>query len=175
MVTGRSATTRPTGVWLLAGTVGLYIVVFLVDPGQAGAALDRSLGILRRILPVLVVVTGLLGASHVLLSPESVASAVGEAAGPRGYLVAAVGGILSHGPVYAWYPLLRDLRNAGMREGLIAVFLYNRAVKLPLIPLFLVYFELRYGVVLLCVMAAASVLQGLVVDRLVGSATGDSG
>lgn len=170
-MTARNATTRPTGQWLLLGTVGLYLLVFLFDAGQAGAALDRSFGILRRILPVLVVVTGLLGVSHAFLSPASVASAVGEAAGPRGYLVATVGGILSHGPVYAWYPLLRDLQEAGMREGLIAVFLYNRAVKLPLIPLFLVYFELRYGIVLLFVMAAASVIQGLVVDQVVSPPT----
>ncbi|MFW6384247.1 MAG: hypothetical protein ACOCZC_02495 [Halodesulfurarchaeum sp.] len=174
-MTGRNAATRPTGLWLLLGTLGLYLLVYLVAPGEAVPALEGSFGILRRILPVLVLVTGLLGVSHAFLSPEAVARAVGEAAGPRGYLVAAVGGVLSHGPVYAWYPLLRDLRAAGMREGLIAVFLYNRAVKLPLIPLFLMYFELRYGIVLLGLMAAASVLQGLIVDRLVESPTGDRG
>ncbi|MFW5965381.1 MAG: hypothetical protein ACOCP3_01360 [Halodesulfurarchaeum sp.] len=163
----------PTGRYALLGTGLVYLVVFALDPGKALAGLYKSADILARIAPVLLVVTVLVGLSRYLLSPDSVARLVGEDSGAKGYLVAAVGGIASHGPVYAWYALLRDFQEAGMRNGLIAVFLYNRAIKLPLLPLLLVYFGLRYAVVLLAVMTLASILQGLVVDRLV--ATPDRG
>jgi len=158
---------QPTGRYALLGTGLCYLVVFALDPGRGQAAVGKSLDILGRIAPVLVLVTVLVGVSKYLLSPAAVARHVGTESGARGFLVAAVGGIASHGPVYAWYTLLRDLQGAGMRNGLIAVFLYNRAIKLPLLPLLLVYFGLRYAVVLLLIMTLFSILQGLLVDRLV--------
>jgi uncharacterized membrane protein YraQ (UPF0718 family) len=166
---------QPTGRYALLGTGLLYLVVFALDPGLARAAVGKSLDILGQIAPVLVLVTGLVGVSKYRLSPAAVAHHVGAESGARGYLVAAAGGIASHGPVYAWYALLQDLQAAGMRNGLIAVFLYNRAIKLPLLPLLLVYFGLRYAVVLLLIMTLFSILQGLLVDRLVPPVTRDRG
>ena len=47
-------------------------------------------------------------------------------------LLAYVLGILSHGPIYAWYPLLKELEFS--EEELLAFF-YLRGIKLPQIPL----------------------------------------
>ena len=65
-----------------------------------------------------------------------------------------------------WYPLLADLRNKGLNYGLIACFLYNRAIKIPLIPLAIVYFSWQYIVILLVVMVFASIIQGVFLNRL---------
>jgi len=70
------------------------------------------------------------------------------------------------GPVYAWYPMLRELRQKGMRNGLIAAFLYSRAVKLPLLPLMIHYFGVAYAVVLSLYLIAFSILSGIVIERL---------
>jgi uncharacterized membrane protein YraQ (UPF0718 family) len=75
-------------------------------------------------------------------------------------------GILSHGPIYVWYPLLRELREHGMRTSLVAAFLYNRAIKIPLLPLMIYYFGVIYVVVLLIFMIIASIVEGKIIELI---------
>ena len=81
-------------------------------------------------------------------------------------LLAICTGILSHGPIYAWYPLLRDLRDQGMKSSLIAVFLYNRAIKIPLLPLIIYYFAIPFVAILTGYMIIASIVQAQIVQMI---------
>jgi uncharacterized membrane protein YraQ (UPF0718 family) len=92
---------------------------------------------------------------------------VGRGSGIKGWLLAIVTGLLSHGPIYVWYPLLKELKEQGMSNGLVAVFLYNRAVKIPLLPMMVACFGLKIVVILLFYMFAASLIQGVVVNMIV--------
>lgn len=83
-----------------------------------------------------------------------------------------LGGVLSTGPMYVWYPLLRDLRDKGVRDGEIAAFLYARAIKPAYLPLMVLYFGLFYTGVLSVLVLAAAVLQGLLIGRLLGREAG---
>ena len=76
------------------------------------------------------------------------------------------GGMLSVGPVYPWYALLGDLQEKGMRNALIAVFLYSRAIKLPLLPLMIHYFGMAYTLVLVFCLALFAILNGVAMERL---------
>ena len=67
---------------------------------------------------------------------------------------------------YTWYALLAELRAKGMRTALAAVFLYARAIKLPLLPLLAHYFGLRYMIVLSLFIAAFSILNGRIMEQL---------
>jgi hypothetical protein len=49
------------------------------------------------------------------------------------------------GPIYAWYPLLKELREKGAANSLIAIFLGNRAVKPFLLPIMISYFGWVYA------------------------------
>ena len=86
--------------------------------------------------------------------------------GIKKWFFAVVGGIISLGPIYVWYPLLKDLRDKGLDEGLIACFLYNRSIKIVVLPLAVFYFGIQYVAVLCLVMIIASVAQGLLIDKL---------
>jgi hypothetical protein len=66
-----------------------------------------------------------------------------------------------------WYPLLADLKNKGLNDGLIACFLYNRAIKIPLLPLAIIYFSWQYILVLTIVMVLASVTQGILLNKII--------
>jgi len=77
-----------------------------------------------------------------------------------------VGGILSSGPVYVWYPLLADLREEGMRDSLVAAFMYARAIKIPMIPLLVYYFGWNFTLLFTLYLLIFSVLNGLLVERL---------
>ena len=88
---------------------------------------------------------------------------------PEGTALAAVAGIISTGPIYAWYPLLKDLREKGAGESSIAIFLYNRAVNHFLLPVMIGYFGWIYVVILTILMFIASVIIGFSVSIFTSS------
>lgn len=102
------------------------------------------------------------------VSPENVRKYLGKSAGLKRWLIAVAGGIISTGPIYMWYPMLRQLRKKGVKYGFIATFLYNRAVKPPLIPMIILYFGLKYTVVLTIVMIIISIVQGIIFEKIEG-------
>lgn len=117
----------------------LYIVLFFFEPRKVYGFLHASLDIIIQIFPVLVLVILLMGISNYFLKPKIVSKYLGLESGVKGWFLSALFGILSHGPIYVWYPLLKDLRDHGMRTGLVAVFLYNRAIKIPLLPVMIFF------------------------------------
>jgi len=60
--------------------------------------------------------------------------------GIKKWIFVIIGGVLSTGAIYMWYPFLADLKDKGLNYGLISCFLYNRAIKIPLLPLMVFYF-----------------------------------
>jgi uncharacterized membrane protein YraQ (UPF0718 family) len=155
--------------WLfLIAVVLLYLVLGLCNPQIALAGLEVFLGLLKSILPTLGIVFALLFLSNLFLNTKTVARYLGKSKHRQGWLVAVVAGIISAGPIYLWYPLLGDLKSKGMRDALVATFLYNRAVKIPLLPMMIYYFGLRLVVILTILMILFSILNGLLVERLTG-------
>jgi uncharacterized membrane protein YraQ (UPF0718 family) len=146
---------------------GSYALCALLDPSIAIRALGIFAGILQSIAPVLVLVFLLLFLTDLLIRPKSVMKYLGRESGPLGWLVAIAGGIISTGPIYVWYPFLADLRAHGMRTALAAAFLYNRAVKVPLLPLMIFYFGIAFTVVLTAYMIVFSIVIGMITERLV--------
>jgi uncharacterized membrane protein YraQ (UPF0718 family) len=158
--------TRGGVIFLLVVTC-LYALAFLADAELALNALAFATRLLYQMLPVLLLVFALIFVSNLLVKPDWVRANVGRGSGLRGWAVAVVGGILSVGPIYAWYALLRDLKSKGMRTALIAVFLYNRGIKLPLLPLMIQYFGVAYTLVLATYMTLFSLLSGILVEKMV--------
>ena len=155
------------GVIFLLVVMCLYALVFLVNTELALNALAFATRLLYRMLPVLLLVFALIFVSNLLVKPGWIRANVGRDSGLRGWAVAVVGGILSVGPIYVWYALLRDLKTKGMRTALIAVFLYNRGIKLPLLPLMIHYFGVAYTLVLATYMTLFSLLSGILVEKIV--------
>ena len=156
------------GGWLfLALVIVAYGATALAEPGMARQALSAFRTMLGQVAPVLALVFVLMYLGERFLTPERTQSWLGCGSGRVGWLLALVAGVLSTGPIYAWYALLADLRTKGMRTALVAVLLYARAVKLPLLPLMAHYFGLRYTVVLSLFIAGFSILNGLAMERLV--------
>jgi uncharacterized membrane protein YraQ (UPF0718 family) len=123
-----------------------------------------SLDIIIQILPILVLVIFMMGVTNYFLKPKTVSKYLGNKSGIKGWILAISMGILSHGPIYVWYPLLKDLREHGMRSGLVAVFLYNRAIKIPLLPVMIFYFGIGFVVLLSIYMIIASVIEGKILE-----------
>ncbi len=53
-----------------------------------------------------------------------------------------------------------------MKSGLIAAFLYNRAIKIPLLPLMVYYFGTRFVLIFTCYIVVASIVQGWIIQMI---------
>lgn len=155
------------GGWIfLAVVLAAYGLAGVIEPEKTVHALAFFSHVVGQVLPVLGLVFLLLFVAHVLLEPDRIKSYLGQRSGFTGWIAAVCAGVLSMGPVYAWYPLLKDLRQEGMRIALIAAFLYSRAIKLHLLPLMIHYFGWSYTLVLCCYLIGFSVMTGMTVEKL---------
>ena len=152
------------GFYFLVAVIFLYFLLFFSDPEGAYNSLKVSGDILIRIIPVLFLVILFMALINYFLHPKTVAKYAGEGSGIKGWFLAISAGIISHGPIYVWYPLLKELRDRGMRSGLIAAFLYSRAIKIPLLPLLVYYFGALFVVVLLPYIVIASLIEGEIIE-----------
>lgn len=143
-----------------------YIVCFLLAPEQAILALAKGGNILKKVLPIFALVICFTALLTFLLQPKKLARHLGEESGIRGWLWALAAGIISHGPMYGWYPLLDDLRQHGLRDSLIAVFFAARTIKIPLLPFMVDYFGLTFTIVLSCYILVGAILQGIIIEIL---------
>ena len=153
--------------WFLAVVLAVYVIVAIVEPAIVAKAVSVFSGIIMQIAPVLVLVFFLLFLVDIFIDPEKAAKYLGSKSGITGWLFAVAGGILSSGPIYVWFPFLAEMREKGMKTELAATFLYNRAVKLPLLPLMIFYFGLAFTVVLTVYMILFSVLAGYLTGLVV--------
>lgn len=163
---------HPAGSGGIGGWVFLVVVLViyastaLVDYGLVLGAVSVFTRLLDKVLPALALVLVLIFAVDLLLDPKQVEKYLGRRSGILGWLAAIVAGILSTGPVYAWYAVLHDLGQKGMRTSLVAAMLYSRAVKLPLLPLLVHYFGLGYTMVLVLYLIGFSIVGGLLMERI---------
>ncbi|MCD6568575.1 hypothetical protein J7K70_00265 [bacterium] len=151
--------------WFPELVILIYGVTALVNFDIFKNSLLLGERILIKIIPIFLVIWVLMAVVNSLLGKKFFFRFLQEK-GIKKWLVAVIGGLLSSGPIYLWYPLLADLKKKGFHNGLIACFLYNRAVKLPLLPLAIYYFGGKYIIILTSVMIVASLVQGIIIHKL---------
>ena len=159
-------TKRKGRIYFLESTIIIFVVLTLINVQKGLDVLIYLKNILIKLIPILVLVFALTFIVNYFIKPKKLIKYLGKNSGYKGWIIAIISGTLSSGPIYMWYPLLKELKDKGMRVGLIATFLYNRAIKIPLLPLLIVYFGLKYSMVLLILMVIFSVLQGLTIEKL---------
>lgn len=155
-----------TGWYFLLIVITLYIITGLLKPETILPSLKFFWQIIKQIFWVLILVFVLFVIINYFIKPKQIVKYLGKTAGIKGWLVAIIGGIISIGPPYVWYPLLKEMQKHGTRNGLLAAFLYNWAIKPALLPLLIFYFGWIFTIVLTVVMMIMSVLQGLLVEKL---------
>ncbi len=153
-----------TGWWFLGAVLILHLGLAILAPESATKARLMSWHLIKSITPLLVLVFLLIFLSNLLLQDRWVRRFVGHSSGVRGYAVASVAGMISAGPIYVWYPLLQDMRSKGMKNSLMAVFLYNRAVKPQWLPILIGTFGLKYTIILTFWMLVAGLAEGLIFE-----------
>ena len=154
----------PTCIYFLLAVILIFIVLFFIDRTGAKESLKISFNIAKTIIPILVIVIAFTAFVNYFLDSQKIAKYLSKESGIKGWAIATIGGIISHGPSFVWYQLIQDLRGKGMSSGMAAVFFYNRAIKIPLLPMMIFYFSLKFVVVLTLLMITASLIVWKVMD-----------
>ena len=144
-----------------------YGIILAIMPEKASIALKSSGNILLTMLLPLSLVFILMLVTNLFLKPAQIVKFLGRGAGIKAVILSATAGIISVGPIYAWYPLLKDLREKGAANSFLAIFLGNRAVKPFLLPIMISYFGWIYVLVLTLFTVLGSIVVGYIVGALV--------
>jgi len=158
---------KPSGsnVFLLVIAV-LYTALAAYDIALFMETLQAFVDLLGKVVPIMFLVFVMMFVVDLVVEPGTVKKKLGKGSGSMGWSVAVLGGVLSTGPIYVWYPLLEDLRMKGVKDSLIVAFLYARAVKIPMAPMMIYYFGWTFTAVLYMYIIVFSVLNGVLVERL---------
>ncbi|MFA6259176.1 MAG: hypothetical protein WCX29_01040 [Candidatus Peribacteraceae bacterium] len=153
------------GVRFFGGVILIYVISAYVQFSSFVSALHESFLLLVKILPAMGGVFILMILTNLFVDSKTVARYVGKTSGAQRWVVAITAGFISTGPIYLWYALLKDLMRKGTSKGVVASFLYARAIKPFLFPLMISYFGWSYTIVLTVVMIVASFVQGFLIEQ----------
>jgi uncharacterized membrane protein YraQ (UPF0718 family) len=154
------------GHWITLAIIGLYFWAYKVDPGKTWQALERGMGVFVSALPIIIAVFGLVGLTQAWISRERVSQMVGQESGWSGLLLAALCGTILIGPAYIIFPLLMSLHQQGARWAVIATVLAAYTVKIPMIPLEVLFLGWKFSLVRGVLTLLLAIPMGLLLEKL---------
>lgn len=154
------------GVKFLIIVILSYIVLSFFDLNGAINSFSASLKVLGDIWPLFLFIIALTTAINYFLNPKLIRKHIGADSGIKGIFYALIGGIISHGPMYAWYGLLEELREKGAKDELLIIFLYARAIKIPMIPFSIAIFGTLFTILISIYILLLAILQGKLYNYL---------
>jgi uncharacterized membrane protein YraQ (UPF0718 family) len=150
--------------WLFPlGVVCLYGIGLLLAPENTEKAFDKSCSIFRQLALPICFCLIMMVALNRFLSPKTVTQFLGKSSGIKGLFISSLAGILSMGPVYAWYPLLKTMKEKGTTNFHLANFIGCRSIKPVLLPVLVGYLGWRFaGLFVLACLAGAFLVACIV-------------
>ena len=147
--------------------LALYFVLFLYNQESAVAVFFDFMEMNKKVLPLLFFVFLAMIFVNIFLTEDALKKHLGEGRGLKGFFYATIAGILVSGPPYVLYPMLGELKKKGLSNYHLAIFLYNRNVKIPFFPALVLYFGLAYSVILSMYIIIFSFFNGIILSTLV--------
>jgi len=148
--------------------VGLvYMVTAVFNLELVKISLIDFWHIFTKILRIMSFVLLVMTVMNLFLNSKKSKKYLGKSKGWKSRAFAIIAGILIWWPPYILYPMLGELKKQGMNNALLSVFLYNRNVKIPFIPISIIYFGVTFTVILSIYIMLFSVLNGVIMGKLV--------
>jgi len=154
------------GLKFLYSVIFTYFILLFLDNENALTSLMKCIDILYQLLPIFLFIIILTAMVNYFLKPKDIIKHFGEDSGAKGVLYALIGGIISHGPMYAWYGMISELREHGAKDGLLIVFFYARAIKIPMLPFMIGIFGITFTIIISVYILIFAVIQGKVIDQI---------
>ena len=151
----------------LSFVILVYLLLLIFNFDFFTASLSKFVDLSLKILPSILGAFAMIFIFNYLLDDKKIKKYLIGKTDWKKYILTVFLGILSSGPIYAWYPFLSDLKEQGFKNSLITIFLYNRAIKIPLIPVLIYYISLQFVVLITSLMIIFSVINGLIIDKII--------
>lgn len=164
---------RFRGLKLLGFVTSAYLLGAWIEPDKTAHAFmagAKIFGELLLIFPLIILITALI---DYRFDAKTFARHLGEESGAKGWALALGAGVLSHGPMYAWYPMFEEIRAHSVRYGLMAAFFYARSIKIPMLPIMVDYFGVSFTAILTLYILLAAWAQGWIIERFCGQCDGE--
>lgn len=132
--------------WLFPlGVVCIYGLGLALAPNETYNAIQISRSMLGQLALPLCLAVVMMAVLNRYLSPATITRFLGQKTGFKGIVLSSLAGILSMGPIYAWYPLFKGLKEKGVSIFIVANFIGCRSVKPVLLPVLVAYFGWRFA------------------------------
>ena len=154
------------GIKFLIVVLVIYLIIALLNFSIARDAFSNFLLMFIKIIPILGIVFIMMIFINLYFTKKRTEKYLGAKSGIKGWIYAIISGILISGPPYILFPLLGELKKQGVKNSLLAVFLYNRNVKIPFLPVMIYYFGFSFTVILSLYIIIFSVLNGKIIKFL---------
>lgn len=154
------------GVKFLIFMVLLYIILAFFDLHNTINSFYKTFDIILEVWPVFLFIILLTALINYFLKPKQIIKHFGKESGKKGIIYALLAGIISHGPMYAWYGLIQELREKGAKDELLIIFFYARAIKIPMIPFSISVFGTPFTIIISLYILLFAIIQGKVFSLL---------
>jgi len=154
------------GTKLLAVVIILYIVLYFFKQEKTIESLKHFGKNTLSIIPIFIFVIFLTAVINYYYPKQKIAKMLQGKSSAKTYFISLIAGIISHGPVFAWFPLLKDLKDKGVKEGGLVTFFYGRGIKLTLLPVMISFFGQLFTLIFVAYIAVAAVLQGIIYEKI---------
>jgi len=163
-INGKQPEQKFKGFVFLGIVVLLYIILYFVDSQKTTESLQYFFKNTLRVLPIFLLVIVLTALINFYFPKGKIIKILQGKSRFRTYIYSLIAGIVSHGPIFVWYPLLNELRQKGISKGTLVTFFYGRSIKLTLIPIMIGFFGQIYTLIFMVYIAIAALLQGVLYD-----------
>lgn len=143
----------------------LYFVLLFLNFEKGTQIMIDFIEMNKKILPLLGFVFVAMVLVNSFLTEDVLKKHLGEGRGIKGFFYATIAGILVSGPPYVLFPMLAELKKKGLSNYHLAIFLFNRNVKIPFFPALIFYFGFTYSLILSFYIIIFSFFNGVLVDR----------
>jgi len=123
-----------------------YLILVRIDRGKTLLSLQVAGRSLRKLIPLLIAIFGMVGLFQVFLSPQQVEQALGASNGWISLFIGGALGAVSIGPPLAAYPLAGSMLDAGAWPPAVAAFVICWiSIGVITLPFEASVFSLRYA------------------------------
>jgi len=144
----------------------LYLILYTINYQAFNTSILFFVELLKKIIPSLALVFVLLFLIDYFIDANSITKHLKDNSIKK-WIYTLIAATFASGPPFLWYPLLKDLNKKGVSYGILACFLYSRSIKIPYLPLLIFYFGIKYTLILSITMMIVSVIQGLIIDKII--------
>jgi uncharacterized membrane protein YraQ (UPF0718 family) len=154
------------GTKLMMIVMAIYVLLYFINANKTIDCLKHFGKNTLSIIPIFLFVIVLTAVINYYFPKEKIAKLLQGKSNFATYSISLVAGIISHGPVFAWFPLLKDLKDKGVKNGGLVTFFYGRGIKLTLLPVMISYFGFLYTMIFIAYIAVFAILQGILFEKV---------